>query len=46
VFLNPKEPKTAPPTAPPTNLNASRLETELAIIREMSSINAPICPPF
>jgi hypothetical protein len=33
----PKEANTAPPTAPPTSLNASRLEIELAIIRDMSS---------
>jgi hypothetical protein len=36
----PKEANTAPPTAPPTSLNACRLEMGLAIIRDMSSINA------
>ena len=33
----PKEANRAPPTAPPTSLNASRLEIGLAIIRDMSS---------
>ena len=36
----PKEANRAPPTAPPTSLNASRLEIELAVILDMSSNSA------
>jgi hypothetical protein len=36
------EASTAPPTAPPTSLNAFRLEIGLAMIRDMSSKSALI----
>jgi len=45
----PKEARTAPPTAPPTSLNACRLGIGLAMMREISSkrllISSLLCGP-